>query len=72
MNKQPAKLTPFKAITGIIAALLIIGICIISIIQEVNSNQTNSIWGYVILIGLACIFLIIIILAFIKIQKDKP
>ena len=54
------ELTPFKLISGIIAGILIIGICIYLIIQEINNND-KTYWQEIILIGLAIFFLTIVI-----------
>lgn len=54
------EITPFKLISGIMAGLLIIIICIYLIIQKVKTGD-NTYWQEMILIALAIFFIIIII-----------
>lgn len=66
------KLTPFKLISGIIAGILIIIICLYLIIQKIN-KQDNTYWQEIVLIGLAIFFLTIIIKGAIqyKLENNK-
>ncbi|HEY8365019.1 MAG TPA: hypothetical protein VIK84_05550 [Haloplasmataceae bacterium] len=54
------ELTPFKLISGIIAGILIIVICLFLIIQKIGKHD-NTYWQEIILIGLAIFFLAIVI-----------
>lgn len=68
MKKHPKKLTPFKAITGILAAIAIIVICIFNIIKKYKLNNPVF-WQEIILILVAILFIVLIISAYYKSNK---
>lgn len=69
MKKHSKRLTPFKAITGIIAAIAIIVICVFNIIRKYKLNNPVF-WQDIILILIAILFIVLIISAYYKTNKS--